>query len=146
MINFFFFFENIISLLFLFHHPGVVGGKPRLSLFFVALQDQSLYYLDPHTTQDCVSSDSGIVEIDEGNIFKNLLNDSYQTDKSSEDPYPDPVDISSYFQKKVLRIDMKNVDPSMMLCFLFMDRDEFDNFCKSVKHNASLITYLGIIN
>jgi len=47
-------------LLELFQFPqslGIVGGKPRASMFFVAAQDEYVFYLDPHVIQNFVNTD-----------------------------------------------------------------------------------------
>ncbi|KTG38659.1 hypothetical protein cypCar_00003879, partial [Cyprinus carpio] len=38
---------------------GVLGGKPNLAYYFIGFIDDELIYLDPHTTQQAVDTESG---------------------------------------------------------------------------------------
>ena len=47
----FFFLPPIQSLLALDHCVGIIGGKPKHSVYFVGFQDDKLVHLDPHYCQ-----------------------------------------------------------------------------------------------
>ncbi|KAJ3429238.1 cysteine protease atg4 [Anaeramoeba flamelloides] len=83
---------------------GIVGGKPNTSLYFVAVQDNNLYYLDPHKTQTSV--------------------ETHNRDK---------FDIKSYNQNCIYRLKIKNLDPSMMLGFLLKDKNDYLDFVKKTR-------------
>ncbi|KAJ6243122.1 cysteine protease atg4 [Anaeramoeba flamelloides] len=83
---------------------GVVGGKPNTSYYFVAVQNDHLYYLDPHITQNSLETHNRIV-----------------------------FDIKSYNQNFTYRMSIKKIDPSMMLGFLLKTRNEYKDFLQKSK-------------
>jgi len=90
----------IISSLFRFPQSlGVAGGKPRSSLYFVGMQEQSLFYLDPHVIFGAVDSTTI------------------------------PFDTSSYRCSQIQNIQVSDIDPSFAIAFYCRDRADFQNFC-----------------
>lgn len=59
--------EPILKVFQLPHTLGIIGGKPKMSLYFVGCQGEDLIYLDPHTVQTA----SSIAEVK--NIFSILF-------------------------------------------------------------------------
>ncbi|KAK2960305.1 putative peptidase C54 [Blattamonas nauphoetae] len=93
-------------------HPnsvGIVGGKPRLSFWFVGYERDNLYYLDPHTTQPAFS----LRQLQEFTHHKN----------------PKPLDTSSYHPRQIQKIPFSDLDPSMLLGFLCLSHVEFQSLC-----------------
>ncbi|KAJ6246726.1 cysteine protease atg4 [Anaeramoeba flamelloides] len=83
---------------------GIVGGKTNSSLYFVAIQEDNFYFLDPHKTQEHVNT-----------YNKNIF------------------DTSSYHQNFIYRLKMKNIDPSMVLGFLIKNLDDLNDFIERGK-------------
>jgi len=85
----------------LFQYPqslGMAGGKPRSSLYFVGVQGDSLFYLDPHVVFNCVN----MTEI--------------------------PFDATTYQPKEILNIKISDIDPSFSATFYCRNREDFENF------------------
>ncbi|KAJ6226844.1 cysteine protease atg4 [Anaeramoeba flamelloides] len=78
---------------------GIVGGKPNTSLYFVAVQKDNLYFLDPHRTQISV--------------------ETYNQNQ---------FDTKTYHHNFVYRIKVKNIDPSMVIGFLLKDYRDYLDF------------------
>ncbi|CAJ0766375.1 10379_t:CDS:10 [Entrophospora sp. SA101] len=83
---------------------GIAGGRPGRSLYFVAVQDDDLLYLDPHFVRPVIN-----------------LN------KSTEFP------IEDYHSTIVRAMDISEMDPSMLLGFLCKNRQDFDDFCERIE-------------
>lgn len=84
---------------------GVLGGKPNLAYYFIGFIDDELIYLDPHTTQQAVESESGIA-----------------------------VDDQSYHcQRTPHRMKITSLDPSVALGFFCRSEEDFDSWCNLVQ-------------
>lgn len=80
---------------------GILGGKPGTSFYIVGVQDDDVFYLDPHDVQPVV----------------NISRDDLE------------ADTSSYHCDVPRRIPLDSIDPSLALGFYCRDKDDFDNFC-----------------
>jgi len=96
---------------------GIVGGKPRAAMYFVALQDSNLFYLDPHIVQPVV----------------NMSADQFNSD--------------TYHCAVPHKMAMNNVDPSLAIGFYCADKRDFDDFWNRAKELGKMDTpILGVEN
>eukprot|EP01102_Stenamoeba_stenopodia_P010203 TRINITY_DN3049_c0_g1_i2.p1 TRINITY_DN3049_c0_g1~~TRINITY_DN3049_c0_g1_i2.p1 ORF type:complete len:500 (-),score=77.23 TRINITY_DN3049_c0_g1_i2:99-1598(-) len=82
---------------------GILGGKPDFSLYFVATQDDNVFYLDPHLVHETVDVD--------------------RPDFNTE-TFHCPIP-----QKMALA----DIDPSMAIGFLCKNRADFIDFCARIE-------------
>jgi hypothetical protein len=107
----------IPSLLSLFQFPqclGIIGGKPRSSLYFIGVQDEHLFYLDPHTVQrswDLTGRDS-------------LRNPSLSVRHAIAD---------SYHCASVQSIHVTAIDPSLAIGFYIENMAVLEQFWEQAK-------------
>jgi len=88
---------------------GIAGGRPSSSHYFVGVQGSHFFYLDPHQTRTALP-----------------LPDSL-------DKYT-PEDIASCHTRRLRRIQVQEMDPSMLLAFLIRDENDWKDWRESVKN------------
>ncbi|KAI3696291.1 hypothetical protein L1987_79303 [Smallanthus sonchifolius] len=88
---------------------GILGGRPGASTYLVGVQDDKVFYLDPHEVQQAV------------NISKDNLE----------------ADTSSYHCNVVRQIPLESIDPSLAIGFYCRDKDDFDDFCSRASELAA---------
>jgi len=89
---------------------GILGGKPGSSLYFVAVQDDSVFYLDPHWVHEAVAVDPNT-----------LLTSS---------------DLKTHRCKIPRKMFISEMDPSMAIGFLCKNRAEFHDFCERIQQHS----------
>ncbi|WOH13293.1 hypothetical protein DCAR_0832802 [Daucus carota subsp. sativus] len=88
---------------------GILGGKPGVSTYIVAVQDDNAFYLDPHEVKQ-------VVDITQDNL---------------------EADTSSYHCNIIRQISLELIDPSLAIGFYCRDKDDFDNFCSRASDLAA---------
>ena len=82
---------------------GIAGGRPASSHYFVGHQDTAFFYLDPHSTRHMISRQ------------------------------PSAEEIETCHTRRVRRLKITEMDPSMLIGFLLRSREDFDNWRKAIE-------------
>jgi len=96
---------------------GIIGGKPRASLYFIGYQDDNIIYLDPHIVQASIQHEQSV----------------------------EAADIESYHCRVPLKMPIASIDPSLAIGFFFKTKQDFFDFLKWHKEfeddgNASIFS------
>lgn len=83
---------------------GILGGKPRHAVWFIGFTGDDLICLDPHVTQHTAN-----------------LSDGKFDDSSFHLPYGGSK-----------RMPIKDIDPSISLCFFLESQEDFEEWCSQV--------------
>ncbi|KAF2257648.1 autophagy-related protein-like protein 4 [Lojkania enalia] len=86
---------------------GIAGGRPSASHYFVGNQGNSFFYLDPHTTRP---------------LFPYHANPSNYT----------PEEVGTCHTRRLRRIEIREMDPSMLIAFLMRNEDDFNHWKEGV--------------
>ncbi|KAB8245266.1 putative cysteine protease atg4 [Aspergillus flavus] len=82
---------------------GIAGGRPSASHYFIGTQGPYFFYLDPHTTRPAVPY----------SIDGRLLS---------------KTEISTYHTRRLRRIHIQDMDPSMLIGFLVRNEDDWEDW------------------
>lgn len=109
------YWEALAATLQLPQSVGIAGGRPSSSHYFIGSQRSTdepgsyLYYLDPHHTRPALP------------YHENPEN--YSTE-----------DVDTCHTRRLRRLHVRDMDPSMLIGFLIMDEDDWDSWKSSVKY------------
>ncbi|OQE18685.1 hypothetical protein PENSTE_c017G07242 [Penicillium steckii] len=87
---------------------GIAGGRPSASHYFVGVQDSHLFFLDPHSTRPALSL------------------------PQSSQLYP-REDLDTCHTRRLRRIHIKDMDPSMLIGFLIRDESDWKDWKQRVQ-------------
>ena len=91
------------------HCCGMVGGRPKMSLYFIGFQDDNLLYLDPHVCRRAM----------------NMRHEAFTT--------------ASYHCNTPRKMSFRRMDPSVAIGFFCRDEADFKQFCNLAEmHFAGL--------
>ena len=94
---------------------GIAGGRPSSSHYFCASQGDYLIYLDPHHPRPALP------------LHQDL--DSYT-----------PADIDSCHTRRLRRIHLQEMDPSMLIAFLVKDHDDWIDWRTRIEEVISAVS------
>ncbi|PYH63932.1 cysteine protease ATG4 [Aspergillus vadensis CBS 113365] len=87
---------------------GIAGGRPSASHYFVGAQGSHLFYLDPHYTRPALPDRQG------GDLYSKEEVDTYHT-------------------RRLRRIHVRDMDPSMLIGFLIRDQEDWDDWLNRIQ-------------
>ncbi|PYH41157.1 cysteine protease ATG4 [Aspergillus saccharolyticus JOP 1030-1] len=87
---------------------GIAGGRPSASHYFVGHQGSDLFYLDPHFTRPAIP------------------------ERDTNNPYSKD-EIDTYHTRRLRRIHMRDMDPSMLIGFLIRNSGDWQDWEERVK-------------
>ncbi|KAI9738329.1 MAG: Cysteine protease atg4 [Cirrosporium novae-zelandiae] len=99
------YWEGLKSILQMPQSVGIAGGRPSASHYFIGVQNHSFFYLDPHTTRPALSYLS-----------------------------PTPAEVDSCHTRRLHRLHVKDLDPSMLMGFLIRSAEEWKTWKQNINH------------
>ncbi|KAH9904604.1 hypothetical protein F4778DRAFT_780576 [Xylariomycetidae sp. FL2044] len=103
------YWEALVASLQMPQSIGIAGGRPSSSHYFIGVQGLYFFYLDPHYTRPALP---------------------YR--ENPADYGQDEID--TCHTRKLRRLHIKEMDPSMLIGFLIRDEEDWKDWRRSVKH------------
>lgn len=116
---------------------GLIGGKPKHSLYFIGYQGDKVIYLDPHLCQPI----QNIYSINEQSIITTSSHSSFSSSKHSYDETSssdlEVFDNSSFHCENPSKTPFSKLDPSLAIGFLCSSMNDLNNLCDFAQEIAS---------
>ncbi|KAI0475105.1 cysteine protease ATG4 [Xylariaceae sp. FL0804] len=103
------YWEALVASLQMPQSIGIAGGRPASSHYFIGVQGFHLFYLDPHFTRPALPYHADAREYTE-------------------------EEIDTCHTRKLRRLHVKDIDPSMLIGFLIRDEEDWRDWRRGVKH------------
>jgi cysteine protease ATG4 len=114
---------------------GIIGGRPKHSLYFFGYQSDKVIYLDPHFCQPFVNvststSTKPAQTRSNKNDFSMLSSSSSESDSNDTTSIPNEYfDNTSFHCSTPNKISFLKIDPSLAIGFYCATRQDFDDLC-----------------
>lgn len=138
---------------------GIAGGRPSSSYYFVGVQGNQLFYIDPHHTKPSVKAVNVPANLQElaqqdpltdakANSSTPSLRDNAsrsQLDQFFASAYS-PKDLESFHCEKVRKMSLSALDPSMLVGLLCQSKQDWEDLCRRMKEFPASKDHHAIIN
>ncbi|PGH30532.1 hypothetical protein GX50_06712 [[Emmonsia] crescens] len=91
---------------------GIAGGRPSSSHYFIGAQGSHFFYLDPHHTRPALPY------------------------HAPGDPPFTAEELNTYHTRRLRRLHIKDMDPSMLIGFLIRDEDDWNRWKRNVRRGG----------
>ncbi|GAA97415.1 uncharacterized protein L969DRAFT_74527 [Mixia osmundae IAM 14324] len=161
------YYESIKAALSFPQSVGISGGRPSSSYYFVGVQQNSVYYIDPHHTKPAIPFRQPPPDIaalaaelpldihSPLNAWQRSLGDSLPPTPGAEPPAPDECDdatrlrawfaneydetcFGSFHCDRVRKMPLSGLDPSMLIGFLCRDEADWDDLQSRAGEHKSI--------
>jgi cysteine protease ATG4 len=95
----------------------ICSGRPSASHYFVGVQGSHLFYLDPHQTRPALP---------QRNIDEQYTNEEIET----------------YHTRRLRRIHIRDMDPSMLIGFIIKDKEDWTHWKNGVSVQGKAIVHV----
>jgi cysteine protease ATG4 len=125
---------------------GIIGGKPKHSLYFLGYQGDKVIYLDPHFCQPTVNifSNSSLTNLTTSMTILSSDVDtchslsSSMSNSSSNAPHDEYFDNSSFHCSSPSKVSFTKLDPSIAIGFYCQNLDQLNGLCHLVKEAQTM--------
>jgi len=90
---------------------GIAGGRPSSSHYFFGIQGDCFFYLDPHVTRPALQHHSNSADLNE-------------------------EEVDSCHTRRLRRLPLKDMDPSMLIAFLIKDEDDWKSWRSAISQTS----------